>query len=692
MTAATADAVRSVAVAGDVTNSVIVTGDGVTVQLRVDGDDPLLAAAAAPRARPLPRPVHAAPRPIPRPLGRDADAGRLLAAAEDGAVELSGAADVGKTLVALHALHLAPRGALPDGEVYVAAAGKDARDILQDVHDALVETTPPAVLGDQALRRELAGLRALVVVDGHGLDRAAARAVRHGLPGCRLALVARVPVLGEGAQLALGGLGTDAARSLLEEELGRSLRPDEEAAATRACVALGGHPFRLRQAAAAVRDGRAGWVDVAAARSLPELLLEGLTPPERALVEQLATLQGRTLALEHLIALLGREGLAERVDRLCRARILASGSPRYRTAGMSPDSVVGDADRERLVARLTGWAGAPGRSCDELARELPALDALFDAAVREGRNEEATALGRAAAGAWAWERRWGRWGQALDAVLGAARISEDRSAEAWALHGLGTRAYGLGDRDRAAGLLRAALDLREGLGEHAAAAATRHNLEFVLGGGPPGEDGGGENGDGDGPGRWPRVAGAVALVAVLAAGALVVPGGGGGDDAGRPPPGTLDLAATEEAATPPPPRTGTVPVPPPTLPAAVPLEVAVEGAGVVRSRPAGVDCPPACGVAVPPGTELTLVPTARRGHRFTGWEGAGCEGTGACAWIADAPAAVTAVFGPCRDGGVEALLPQAAAGPSCGRPPRPPRPEPAAPEAADPGLPPGSLR
>ena len=38
-----ASGVRSVAVAGDVTNSVIVTGDDVTIELRVDTDDALLA-------------------------------------------------------------------------------------------------------------------------------------------------------------------------------------------------------------------------------------------------------------------------------------------------------------------------------------------------------------------------------------------------------------------------------------------------------------------------------------------------------------------------------------------------------------------------------------------------------------------------------------------------------------------------
>jgi hypothetical protein len=40
---AAASGLRSIAVAGDVANSVIVTGDHTTVQVRVDGADALLA-------------------------------------------------------------------------------------------------------------------------------------------------------------------------------------------------------------------------------------------------------------------------------------------------------------------------------------------------------------------------------------------------------------------------------------------------------------------------------------------------------------------------------------------------------------------------------------------------------------------------------------------------------------------------
>jgi hypothetical protein len=68
----------------------------------------------------------------------------------------------------------------------------------------------------------------------------------------------------------------------------------------------------------------------------------------------------------------------------------------------------------------------------------------------------------------------------LVAVLRAAREHADAGAEAWALHQLGTRAYCLGDVAGALTALYEALRLREHLHDPAAA-ATRHNLDFIRG-------------------------------------------------------------------------------------------------------------------------------------------------------------------------------------------------------------------
>lgn len=81
--------------------------------------------------------------------------------------------------------------------------------------------------------------------------------------------------------------------------------------------------------------------------------------------------------------------------------------------------------------------------------------------------------------------RWGAWEAVLGNELRAAHGLGDRTAEAWSLHQLGTRALCLGDTFTARVHLSEALRIRESLGDIDGAAVTRHNLEFLSGPQPP---------------------------------------------------------------------------------------------------------------------------------------------------------------------------------------------------------------
>ena len=59
---------------------------------------------------------------------------------------------------------------------------------------------------------------------------------------------------GEARSLALKGLSSEDAVLLLEQELERALDDAERSAAASLCATLGGHPVRILQAAALVRD------------------------------------------------------------------------------------------------------------------------------------------------------------------------------------------------------------------------------------------------------------------------------------------------------------------------------------------------------------------------------------------------------------------------------------------------------
>ena len=73
------------------------------------------------------------------------------------------------------------------------------------------------------------------------------------------------------------------------------------------------------------------------------------------------------------------------------------------------------------------------------------------------------------------------------------------------------------------------------------------------------------------------------------------------------------VGAKFEALPPPPPRTARV-------------TVQVNGAGSVRSTPAGLDCGPLCNATFNVGDTVSLVAAATQGNRFMGWSG-GCAGT-----------------------------------------------------------------
>jgi hypothetical protein len=535
---------RSFAIAGDVTNSVIVTGDNNTVQVRVDGNEALLAdlltGSRVPRKSLRPLPLDGVPAPSPDHIDRTAEAQAVRAGLGVGrAFEIGGVREIGKSFVARHAL--AGAADMPDGTDYVFAKDSPYADVLQELHEAFYECEPPALAGPQQIRIDVASRRALVVLDAVALERDELRQLTLMLPRCEVVLVARGRVgLGEGGRLVVGGLAVDDAIALVEQELGRPLQAIERPAVEQLATLLGGHPFQLRQTAADVRDGRHSFAELAQTlatnaggggdAALADLLLASLTGQDVAVVEQLAALRGATVGVEHIAALAGAADVMPALRALEARRLIASGSPRYRVAGALHELPVPSRTAVQHASDyFSRWARTHrGRPATVLA-EAPALLELIARAAAEGRDADVIELGRASDAAFAWGRRWQTWGIVLETVLAAARRTHDRSALAWALHQLGTRAYCLGDGAAAITALEDALHIREQLGEAGGVAATRHNLDFIRNPPAGGDNGGGGNGSPRWPGGYSPVLLAllVALVAGVGAAVAVAVSNGG---------------------------------------------------------------------------------------------------------------------------------------------------------------------
>ena len=74
------------------------------------------------------------------------------------------------------------------------------------------------------------------------------------------------------------------------------------------------------------------------------------------------------------------------------------------------------------------------------------------------------------------------------------------------------------------------------------------------------------------------------------------------------------------------------------------LTVIKSGSGSVTSNPAGIDCGGTCSANYGPGTIVLLYATAAPGSTFTGWTGAGCQGTAFCVVYMAGAQSVTATF------------------------------------------------
>ena len=81
-----------------------------------------------------------------------------------------------------------------------------------------------------------------------------------------------------------------------------------------------------------------------------------------------------------------------------------------------------------------------------------------------------------------------------------------------------------------------------------------------------------------------------------------------------------------------------------TLPNTLTVSLAGTGSGTVTSSPTGINCGSTCSASYASGTQVMLTTTTASGSTFTGWNGGGCSGSGACVVTMSAAQSVTATF------------------------------------------------
>jgi hypothetical protein len=605
-----------VAIAGDIVDSVVVTGDNVNVELKLGPEQGALlerlARAQRPRKRRRPAPLSSVPSPYSDSVDRDVEADTLAAGLrERGPVNVHGEPGIGKTYVLLHAMEHGTGDSLPDGAIYRFAPGP-LEDVMQGIFEEFYECEPPCKASDAQIRRDLEAVRALVVLDGVQLERDAAQQLPLAMPACRVVVASRERVLWEGTPLAVQGLAIPDALKLVAQELGREPTADEDEPARRICELLRGHPLRVREAVATAlaSGGTLAQIEHSladaseAVADLAAIKLGEAGDAEKRLIAALDLFRGAPVGHEHLRAIADVANFDQVVSDAVTRHDVYAHSPRYTLSatleGVAQASEL-NACGERALRHYIAWAEDTRRDPATQLREGPALLALMRWAAQSGRAREAIRLGQSIDTAFAAGRRWGSWRVVLETVLAASRGAGERSAEAWALHQLGTRAFCRGEVDAGVEMLRQALHVRRELDDEAGARITAHNLRIAL---RP------ASGWVRPPRLWLLVFAIIAVLAGAGIGAALSSSSGHH----RPgPPGERDLA------------------------------VAVTGAGTVHGGNGRLACPSRCKATFASGTVVALRAIAMTHSRFVAWSGA-CSGQGTCRITMTHNARVAAAF------------------------------------------------
>ncbi len=438
-----------------------------------------------------PLPIVQVPPAFSRFQGRQVEVEAAIAALQTNQlIMLSGPPGIGKSALLRHlAHHQQVTTSRPDGIIYLNH-GHSFTDLQHILSDRFYRSPTNLKPSEAELRQGLQDKQVVLLIENWQLTGEDCFRLSELLPNSTGVVVTAstrgVPKI---TAIALTGLSLLDSTALVEQDLGR-LAPEQAPLMASLWQLLQGHPQRLRQATALVREDGLPLAKVvkklqsdAPARSLTQLILSGLPKTQRWIVALLVAMQGVGLTAEQIAVMSGPPHPQTSLQALMQRYLIQLDGHRYRLASSLVDLLQTDFDAvpwmERVLHHLLPWAEQHRHLPSVILTEQEVILHTLKWTVERELWVDGLRLVRSIEGALCLSKRWQAWEHVLQWGLQAAWALEDPGAEAWALHQLGTRAAGLEAVTTAYDALSQALTLRNSLGDVIGSQLTQNNLELL---------------------------------------------------------------------------------------------------------------------------------------------------------------------------------------------------------------------
>ncbi len=414
-------------------------------------------------------------------------------------------------------------------------------DLIQRLFEKYFIADPPLNVNADSAQPHLSQLHALIIIDGAQLPARFSERLPDLCRECALAVSGLQPPAGDATlSMHLSTLQRADAVQVLAQRANVALNEATQRALEAICALLADVPLALvicgnvlREAALAPEQAQSTLSTFTVVSDDPlragieralRLARTILTTAEKSIIDLIAALPGLSHDPDRLRQLLGLEAAShERIsetdteviigsvklpkripgpiglptptaaeldqyeaalERLQRLNLIFTNSPRLRLAPGARPLLGAEATtvawHERLLAQLLADVQQRRFKSDQFCHdELGNILGSIAWAAQHDHGTAALELSQAISPHLTHFGLWEAWGSVLDRAVNLARAAGDRSAEAWALHQLGTRAI-FSNQTEAITLLKQALELRQAIGDKTGAAITQHNLDVLI--------------------------------------------------------------------------------------------------------------------------------------------------------------------------------------------------------------------